>query len=63
MKFVSISNHHFPISLFYTAVIVVSLTFDACALGIAIDTEELIEQAELVIIGKVIDKKGKNDTK
>lgn len=54
------SNYHFPISLFFTVVMVVSLSFDACALGIHFSTEELMEKAELVVIGKVIDKTGIN---
>lgn len=51
-------NFRFSFSMLFAVVMAVSVPFDACALGIAVDADELFEQAELVIIGKVIDKTG-----
>lgn len=58
MKLNTSFSCHFSISKLFAVVMAVSVSFDTCALGIAVDAEELIAQAELVIIGKVIDKTG-----
>lgn len=52
------SSYRFLVSNFIAFMTVFSLSFDLCALGIATDAEALLEQAELVIVGKVIKQTG-----
>ena len=52
-------NQSKPISLFLTFVVAMILSSDTFALSIAIDTEEHIERSEVIAIGKVVLKTGK----